>query len=547
MRLLRAGSSAVLVELEDLPAVLALRSALDPGRRLGVLAGVTEVVPAARTLLLRWDARPAPDLPALEEALDRALDRALPGGAEGGPHHPGDDGARTVEVPVVYDGEDLPDVARLVGLPAAEVVRRHAATPWSVAFTGFAPGFAYLVGGDPVLRAPRRREPRTRVPAGAVGLAGEFSGVYPRASPGGWQLLGRTDLPVWDPAREPPALLRPGTRVRFTPSAASPSTHPARDHGQSATRGPARHPGSLPRGGLEVLDPGPSTVVTDLGRPGRADVGVSPGGARDRGALRAANRAVGGAAGAPALEAAGPLAVRSLGRLVVAVAGADVVVEVVRARGTGGGRVPPGVPVALDDGDIVTAGPCAAGAACYLAVRGGLDAPRVLGSAATDVLSGLGPPPLRAGDVLAVAGPRWLEAAVPLVPQRRPGPALPRAGATAVLDVVLGPREDWFTPAALELLLRQPWRVTARGDRVGVRLEGARPLERTEPGRELPSEPAVRGALQVPPSGQPVLFGPDHPVTGGYPVIACVAAHHLDLAGQLPPGADVLLREHRPG
>jgi KipI family sensor histidine kinase inhibitor len=124
------------------------------------------------------------------------------------------DGA-TVEIPVTYDGPDLADVARLTGLAEDEIVAAHTATPWRVAFGGFAPGFAYLTGGDERLRVPRRDEPRTAVPAGAVGLAGEFSGVYPRSSPGGWQLIGSTAAPLWDAERDPPALLRPGGAVRF--------------------------------------------------------------------------------------------------------------------------------------------------------------------------------------------------------------------------------------------------------------------------------------------------------------------------------------------
>jgi KipI family sensor histidine kinase inhibitor len=120
-----------------------------------------------------------------------------------------------VEIPVVYDGPDLDEVARLTGLAEDEVVAAHTGTPWRIAFGGFAPGFAYLVDGDPRLHVPRRAEPRTSVPAGAVGLAGEFSGVYPRPSPGGWQLLGRTDAPLWDVDRDPPALLQPGGWVRF--------------------------------------------------------------------------------------------------------------------------------------------------------------------------------------------------------------------------------------------------------------------------------------------------------------------------------------------
>lgn len=120
-----------------------------------------------------------------------------------------------VEVPVVYDGADLDVVARLTGLSADEVVEAHIGTPWTVAFGGFAPGFSYLVGGDPRIRVPRRDSPRGRVPAGSVGLAGEFSGIYPRESPGGWQLIGRTDLTMWDTHREEPALLVAGMTVRF--------------------------------------------------------------------------------------------------------------------------------------------------------------------------------------------------------------------------------------------------------------------------------------------------------------------------------------------
>jgi len=524
VRLLPVGSAAVLVELADLDTVLALRSALvdEP------LPGVVEVVPAARTVLLRWgsgrDLRRTTGLQELQE-LQELLGRRLDAAATRGPGRAGPGGG-VVEVPVRYDGEDLAEVARLTGLGETGVVRAHTGTDWSVAFTGFAPGFAYLTGGDPALRVPRRSTPRTRVPAGAVGLAGELSGVYPRASPGGWQLLGTTDLPVWDAERDPPALLRPGARVRFVDVTGSP---PA----------PSSRPAGVPLGarsasevvhGLEVLDPGPSTLVQDLGRPGRSDLGVSASGARDRAALRCANRAVGNAAGAPALEAAGRLVVRARGPVVVAVDGAG-------ARSSA-----PGLPRALDDGDVLE---LPGGAPSVLAARGGLDVPLVLGSASGDVLTGLGPGPLLAGTVLGLGpGGRWLEGSVVVgVLQAHPEP-----GPGRVLDVVLGPRDDWFEPASLRLLLGQEWRVTERTDRVGARLEGALPLRRAHGGsRELPSEGTVRGALQVPPDGQPVLFGPDHPVTGGYPVLACVAEHHLDAAGSLPAGAVVRFRAVAPG
>lgn len=199
MRVLRCGDSGLLVELDDLDAVLALHAAL--ARHLP--QGVTDLVPAARTLLLRLD-----PLRADPAEVERAVRVAKP--------EPGDRPERErVVVPVVYDGADLAEVARLTGLSEREVVRAHTDTEWTVAFGGFAPGFGYLTGGDPRLAVPRRTESRTRVPRGSVGLAGEFSGIYPRASPGGWQLIGRTDLEIWRVDRDPPALLRPGVLIRF--------------------------------------------------------------------------------------------------------------------------------------------------------------------------------------------------------------------------------------------------------------------------------------------------------------------------------------------
>ena len=200
MNVLPFGDAALLVELDDLDAVLALAAAIGDERP----DGVVDVVPAARTVLLttepgtpldpllRWVTTLSPAPSILEEAA-----------------------GEPVEIEVVYDGEDLAEVARLTGLGEDEVVEAHTGTPWRIAFGGFAPGFMYLTGGDERLVVPRRDEPRTTVPAGAVGLAGEYSGVYPRPSPGGWQLIGRTDAVLWDAERDPPALLAPGGTVRF--------------------------------------------------------------------------------------------------------------------------------------------------------------------------------------------------------------------------------------------------------------------------------------------------------------------------------------------
>jgi len=195
-RLLDYGDDAVLLECADLGEALGLA----PLVRAAVPA-VTEVVPGARTLLLRL----AAPLPAGARARLLAL----------APARPRPEVARSVTLPVVYDGADLAEVGELTGLGADGVVEAHTHQTWTVGFCGFAPGFGYLGGEDERLRVPRRSTPRTRVPAGAVGLAGTFSGVYPRSGPGGWQLIGRTPTPLWDLDADPPALLQPGTRVRF--------------------------------------------------------------------------------------------------------------------------------------------------------------------------------------------------------------------------------------------------------------------------------------------------------------------------------------------
>jgi len=198
MRFLPAGDAALLVELDDLRAVLALSAAL----RAEPLDGIVDAVPAARTLLLRCDLE-VTSLMAVADAVRRIRPDSGPAAVE-----------RAVELPASYDGPDLADVLAITGLTRRELIDWHTGADWQVAFCGFAPGFGYLVSQQ-ARSIPRRDTPRTTVPAGSIGLAGEFSGIYPRPSPGGWQLIGRTDATLFDLEADPPALLRPGVGVRF--------------------------------------------------------------------------------------------------------------------------------------------------------------------------------------------------------------------------------------------------------------------------------------------------------------------------------------------
>ncbi|MFD9736895.1 5-oxoprolinase subunit PxpB [Umezawaea sp. NPDC059074] len=198
MHLRRCGRDAVLVEVDSLSEVAAVRAALHAAD----LPNLLELVPAARTVLI--SVHPGTDLTPVRRVLD-TVDLA----------HPTKTESRDIRIPVHYDGPDLALVAETAGLTEAEVVDLHSGTEYEVAFCGFAPGFGYLVGLPEPLRQPRLDSPRTKVPAGSVAIAGEFTAAYPRATPGGWRLLGRTDTTLFDPRRDEPALLAPGDRVRF--------------------------------------------------------------------------------------------------------------------------------------------------------------------------------------------------------------------------------------------------------------------------------------------------------------------------------------------
>ncbi|RMR29629.1 Allophanate hydrolase/urea amidolyase-related protein [Pseudomonas savastanoi pv. glycinea] len=311
MRFYPANLDALLVELSNLDETLALFESL---QQMPIF-GVEEIVPAARTLLVHF----RPSAIGFEALAAQIASRDIRGSAR----EPG----KLIEIPVHYNGEDLADVARELDISVDEVIKRHTGSDYNVAFCGFAPGFAYLSGGAGFV-VPRRSTPRTRIPAGAVALAGGFSGIYPQASPGGWQIIGVTHSKMWDLGRDEPALLQPGYRVRFQDAGPLPVT-------SVSVAAPVRQQAStITEDYLQVVTPGLQTLFQDLGRPGRAGQGVSASGALDRGALRAANRAVGNEPGTACLEILmGGLTFTCQGQAVVAVTGAQAPVEVLMADG----------------------------------------------------------------------------------------------------------------------------------------------------------------------------------------------------------------------
>jgi KipI family sensor histidine kinase inhibitor len=481
------------------------------------IPGVTDLVPAYASLLIRFNPLSLP-VEALGEVILPLLTKGSPKDPPNAAHH---------LIPVRYGGEDGPDlraVAGMHGLSEAEAIRLHSQQIYSVYFLGFLPGFAYMGRVTRQIATPRLATPRVQVPAGSVGIANAQTAIYPFSSPGGWRLIGRTDVAVWDPHAPSPALFAPGDTVEFTPSDSV--------SGPRATTGPTL---AVKNPVFRVHEPGALTTIQDLGRPGLAHLGLSMGGACDRQAALQANAVVGNPPGAALMEMTwtGPT-LDALQPITIALEGADFGCRI------DGNLVPPGISWFVRGGSIikfVRPHSSGGGARAYLAVSGGLEAARVLGSRSTCLPASFGGyegRPLRAGDLLGVqlpphgpaylAGRSWVsrpdlalngEAMLRFVPYGGVG----RAGARATRKL-----------ASIE------WQVTPQSDRIGLRLAAVEGGHIQTGGKEYASFGVVRGAIQLPPGGQPVVLNVDHQTTGGYPLIGVVAQADWPMLSQLRPG-----------
>jgi biotin-dependent carboxylase-like uncharacterized protein len=422
---------------------------------------------------------------------------------------------RTHALHAVYDGPDLAASAEALGIKQEALIELHTGRDHVAELLGFLPGFAYLGPIDDRLVLPRRASPRPAVPAGSVGIAGAFTGIYPSRSPGGWNLIARAiGVRLFDPARDPPMLIAPGDLVRFVPVAAS-------DTGDDTTADlgsntPPGERGYGPSGAaLEITASTVCSTVQDRGRPGQLSRGLPPGGPLDVFVFSAANRAVGNDPGAAVIEVMlGGLRARAKGEILVSVDGARA--------------------IKLKDGEELRVDPNER-AVRYVAVRGGIDVPALVGSRSTVLAARFGGfegRPLRRGDRLAI-GPDS-EHGSPEMPE-----ALPASPISARLEVDPGPHLDRFPEGAFDVLLETQWIVSRLADRVGVRLEGGK-IPRDRPDLALPV-PMRRGAIQIATDGTPIILGPEHPVTGGYPVLAILRQASQGELARLRAGADVRL------
>ena len=441
---------------------------------------------------------------------------------------------RTITVPVCYGGEfgpDLDDVAAHADITPDEVIRRHAASDCSCAMVGFLPGFPYLTGLDPVLATPRRATPRISVPGGSVGIAGAQTGIYPTASPGGWNIIGRTPIVLFDASWPLPSLIQPGDRVQFLP------VSPEEYHriADSIVRSTAS--AEIPiRPGLQVVEPGFATSVQDSGRWGMQAQGVPVSGAMDPQALALGNILVGNDPDCAALEITltGPTLLMETDAL-VALVGADM------AFVRNDTPLPLWTAVPVHAGDTLSIG-ATTGAGCraWLCVAGSIDVPAVLGSRSTlarGSLGGVDGRLLRAGDHLAL-GAAYAPARE-LAEFACPAELMPAHDESPV-PVLPGPQVGALSPAGRQAFLEATWTVTDLADRMGCRLDGAQ-LDLLG-GADVISEMVPPGAVQVTGSGQPVVLLGDRQTTGGYVKPFVVATAALGRMAQLVPGDHVHFR-----
>ncbi len=513
----RLGDRALLIGAADPAAGRALAGALQAALRD---AGEVEVVCGFASVAVLLPG-PDTDVEAVRAVRGRG-GRRVPAGA------PEEASAgRLVTIACTFDGPDLAEVAALAGCQPDALVAYLTERPLRVAVVGFSPGFAYLEGLPAALHAvPRRARPRPQVAAGSVALANGYAAVYPTASPGGWQLVGRTGVALFSVARPPYALLSPGDRVRFTATGAG-DPEP-----QTA---PPWVPPAGARSVLEVVAPGLRAVVQDGGRRGMAAAGVPAAGPADPVSFALANRLVGNAASVGTLElTGGGTRLRCRGACHVAVVGGAPEVRL------DGAAVPDAQVLPLEPGRVLEVGRLRRGCRTYLAVAGGVLGPEVFGSSASDELCGLGAGPLAPGHLLS-AGP-W---APPLGDHLGAGAASEVApGGVVELRVVPGPHPEWFEAGGVERLAGVEFRVEGDSNRVGLRLRatgGAAAPARSERAGEIDSQAVVTGAVQLPPSGDPVILMPDHATLGGYPVLAVVASADHGRLGQCAPGTRVRL------
>jgi KipI family sensor histidine kinase inhibitor len=540
LRIRPAGDAAVVLDVGD-------RIDLAINRRVHAIAaalqrdlstyGTVEIIPGYTNVLISYD----PSTLTYEEVATVAKHAAHAAEVETSP-------PQRFVLPVAYGGEfgpDLEEVARFHHLSPEEVVRRHANRDYPIFCLGFSPGFPFLGGLDESLHTPRLETPRSRVPAGSVAIGGSQTGVYPTETPGGWRIIGRTPLTLFDITQIPPVVYRPGDVMRFVPIDAEEYAKRkaecqtlasiSRPHAASIQRPALSRQEAVAtesRHLLRIVQPGLLTVVRDRGRSGWEALGIARDGALDPYAYTWVNRLAANPPDAAVLEATllGPTIV-VIDDCWLATTGAQVTVDGREYPPWAGFWVLAGATVAITK---------IAGARAYLTVHGGIAVEPVLGSRSTDLESHFGGyqgRSLRTGDIVPVG----ITAPLAVDPgQSLQHPTPPYHEQPLTIEVVPGPRQDEFPPEALPLLLSSTFTLSPHSNHMGLRLDGA--VIPAPPRGSRISEPMPVGGVQVTPTGQPIILLSARGTIGGYPLLATVTTPSSWKLGQARPGDQLVFR-----
>ncbi len=489
------------------------------------IPGIREMVPTYCSLYVHYDPLKIDDRDLLNrlKSLEKEVEKVeLPP-------------PKVVDVPVVYGGEYGPDigyVASYHGITVDDVIRHHANKPYLVYMLGFTPGFTFLGGVDDTIATPRLKNPRLRVPAGSVGIAGKQTGIYAISSPGGWQLIGRTYLRFYDPGRNPPTLVRAGDYVRFIPI--SPEEFEIHRGDIEGMEVEDIDESWAPEGQetIEVVSAGMLVTVQDRGRYGYQELGICTAGAMDEISFRIANRLLGNDDNAAALEVTfGGASFRFLRDTAVAITGGNL------APALNGSPVSMYRTLKVRAGDILSFGMCKSGFRSYLSVLDGIDVPLVMGSRATDLKARLGGykgRKLQKGDVLyTFAHRRW-----DMIGEVSVNPSDFCFGEEGIFRVIEGPDDDHFTEEGKRVFFGSEFVVTDKIDRMGCRLQGPY-IEHNDKGAGIISDGISFGTIQVPGEGYPIVLLKDRQAVGGYTKIATLITVDAYRFSQLKPGDKV--------
>lgn len=516
------GENALLVEVSDEISVEANEIIIDLNNRVKkTVKGIVETVPAYTTLLviynpLKINFEELTEKIREEEEKIRKLKRKRRNGRR-----------RIVEIPVIYGGEfgpDLKDIAEHAGISVEEVVKIHSNRIYRVYMIGFIPGFPYMGEVSEKIAAPRLKNPRLRVPAGSVGIAGKQTGIYPFESPGGWRIIGRTPIRLFNHEKKPPTLLKVGDHVKFRPIERE-------EYNSLLAKSKMKIETEKFKGipALKVLAAGPGVTIQDLGRSGYREYGVPSSGALDLESLIYANILVGNNISSACIEIfQSSIEMEALENIVIAITGAEVEGEI------DGEKIREWEAIPIRKGGRLSIHSMVKGVVAYISIAGGISEPIILGSRSHYLRGKIGRR-IRENSTIYLVKNRF-EELVKVAPARR----LEKKTCmdSGELRVMPGPHEEIFKIEAIDEFYKTEFKVSSSIDRMGYRLEAEKPKYLKGVGRMI-SCGTIPGAIQIPPDGNPIVLMMDAQTTGGYPIIGKLIIPDLWRISQMEPGKKI--------